>query len=106
LLEGCELSHVFEAVVAGDEVSRPKPCSEGLLMVCDHLGLAPASVVYVGDMQADIDCAREAGCVAVLAGWAAEPDQVSGAAFVAPTPSALVELVNAQGHGCPDGPFL
>ena len=53
----------FELVIGYEEVSatRQKPAPDGLLMCLDRLtGMAPGHVVYVGDHQIDIECARNA----------------------------------------------
>lgn len=99
LLESCGLTALFDAVVAGDEVARPKPCAEGLLMVCDQLRLAPPNVVYVGDTQADVDCAREAGCLAVVAGWACDAARIDGADVILTSPTAIAALVTPRAQG-------
>jgi HAD superfamily hydrolase (TIGR01549 family) len=62
-LEGEGLLDKFELVIGYEEVSaaRQKPAPDGLLMCLDHLtAMTPGHVVYVGDHQMDIECARNA----------------------------------------------
>jgi HAD superfamily hydrolase (TIGR01509 family) len=92
LLTSCGLAKHFYAVVAGDEVTRPKPCEDGLLAICDQLHLPPSRVAYVGDTQDDVDCARNAGCVAITTSWGGRSALVIGADIAVAAPAELLEL--------------
>lgn len=48
------------------EDCAPKPHPEGLLLIADHLGLRPATTVYVGDFVFDLQAARNAGMASGL----------------------------------------
>ena len=63
------LGHDFRVLIGPDEVTRPKPHPEPLLLAARHLDLAPERVAYVGDSPHDLAAARAAGMVAVGAGW-------------------------------------
>lgn len=93
LLASHGFSPLFGGVVAGDEVTRPKPCAEGLPMVCEQLHLAPENVAYVGDAQVDVDCALEAGCLAVVAAWGRDADDLERANTVVTSPAGIADLV-------------
>lgn len=71
-LERSGLLDLFDVVVTGHDVSRPKPDPEGLLLCLRRMGLAPADSVYVGDTIADMQASRAAGlhAVGVLTGAA------------------------------------
>ncbi|MBT1076516.1 HAD family hydrolase [Geobacter grbiciae] len=60
----------FDAVVLGKDVSKSKPDPEGILKCLDHLSVAPADALYVGDAPIDIFASRAAGVrvVSVLTG--------------------------------------
>jgi HAD superfamily hydrolase (TIGR01509 family) len=92
LLDSCGITRHFVSVVAGDEVSRPKPAPDGLLRVCKGLDVAPTRAAYVGDTQADIDCAIEAGCIAVLATWGDRNITAVGAHATAASPAQVTSL--------------
>ena len=62
----------FDAVVAGDEVTRQKPAPEGLLLACQILGVQGHESAYIGDSDADIECAKGAGAFPVRATWATD----------------------------------
>jgi HAD superfamily hydrolase (TIGR01509 family) len=83
----------FEVVVAGDEVDRPKPAPDGLLLAQKRLGLPLGATVYVGDAEVDLGCARAAGALGVHAGWGARPGVHVGTHAVAARPQDLVGLL-------------
>ncbi|GGR13583.1 HAD family hydrolase [Streptomyces roseolus] len=56
-------------VVVCYEDAVPKPAPDGLLLALDKLGVAPASAVFVGDMESDMHAARAAGVTPIGAGW-------------------------------------
>jgi HAD superfamily hydrolase (TIGR01509 family) len=51
----------FDAVVAGDEVTNPKPAPDIYLLAAEHLGLRPEECVAVEDSPVGIESARAAG---------------------------------------------
>jgi HAD superfamily hydrolase (TIGR01549 family) len=69
LLTATGLRPTLGPVLGADRASRPKPAPDGLMAVCDLLGLSPTEVAYVGDGPADVEVARGCGALAVAAGW-------------------------------------
>jgi phosphoglycolate phosphatase len=69
-------SGYFGSIVGAGDAPADKPAAEPV-----HLALAPsgvpagAEVWFVGDTAIDMECARNSGCVAVLLGDAAVPDE-------------------------------
>lgn len=63
------LAPYFDLVMTADDTSRHKPDPMPLVVASERLGLAPASVVYVGDSVHDLRCAQGAGAVDVAALW-------------------------------------
>lgn len=55
------LSRFFELVVTADDVSRPKPDSQGVDLILKAFSLGPAQVVFVGDSIIDQRTAVGAG---------------------------------------------
>jgi HAD superfamily hydrolase (TIGR01509 family) len=51
----------FDAVVAGDDVTNPKPAPDLYLLAAEDLGLKPAECVAVEDSPVGIESARAAG---------------------------------------------
>ncbi|MEN8376776.1 MAG: HAD-IA family hydrolase [Gemmatimonadota bacterium] len=60
----------FHAVVLDDDVERPKPDPQGILLAVERLELAVTEAVYVGDTASDMEAALAAGVRPVLATWA------------------------------------
>ncbi len=96
------LTEHFDVVVLDDDVRRPKPDPEGILLAVERLALAPARVVYVGDTASDMEAATLAGTSPLLATWAlsdpARRDRALAAARahgapVAATPAEALRLL-------------
>lgn len=67
----------FEAIIAGDTVSVPKPAGHMIRRFSDLTGLRPAEIAMVGDNSHDIEEARNGGAglaIAVLSGNAGLDD--------------------------------
>ena len=97
LLQGTGLRDRFEVVTGGDEVERPKPAPDGLLLTARRLGVAIDSVAYVGDNHTDMQAARAAGALAVGAGWGSLWRGDHPAHVVAHLPSELATIVGRHG---------
>lgn len=65
LLDALGWNAIFDTVVCGDTAARPKPAADPALHACAVLGLAPGEVLFVGDSETDVACARAAGCAVV-----------------------------------------
>ena len=80
-------------VMSGDTFAERKPHPRPLLMAAEHIAVAPADCVYVGDALRDVQAARAAGMVPLgvrfgyldaaddpdswpVAGWLDEPQQL------------------------------
>ena len=99
LLEGAGLSQYFETVVGGDEVSRPKPDPEGIVLACARLGAPPSAAAYIGDAPADIEAARRSEAMAVAAGWGHQFSPQVPADLVLQRPEEILSLAPAKpGH--------
>jgi phosphoglycolate phosphatase len=68
LLSKFGLRSFFDAVVARDDVARPKPNPEHALYLLRLLGVLPQEALYVGDHWSDAECASKAGLKFVLVG--------------------------------------
>jgi len=66
LLAALGLDVYFDAVVCGDTTAAPKPAADPALHACASLTLPPAATLFVGDSEADVRCARAAGCPVVV----------------------------------------
>ena len=73
-LERDGLRAFVDVVVGADDVPRPKPAPDGLLLAADLLGIPTGNCVFVGDSEVDAMAAEAAGVpfVAVLSGTTEE----------------------------------
>ena len=60
-LRNIGILHLFDVIVAGNEVSRGKPDPEILLRCAEGLGLEPARCLVIEDGELGIEAARRAG---------------------------------------------
>jgi HAD superfamily hydrolase (TIGR01549 family) len=65
----------FHVVVTDDDVARPKPAPDGLLLALERLGAAASETVYVGDSLVDLEAARAAGMAAFATLWPKGPEE-------------------------------
>src|ERR671937_197146 len=63
------LAHLFDAVVASDDVLRNKPYPDGILRALELLEARPDEAAYVGDSPFDVEAARRAGVHSVAVTW-------------------------------------
>jgi pyrophosphatase PpaX len=63
------LAHLFDAVVASDDLERNKPYPDGILRALELLEARPEEAAYVGDSPFDVEAAKRAGVYAVAVGW-------------------------------------
>ena len=67
LLGAAGLAERFALVLCADRPEQRKPAPELLTAACEHFGVSPRELIYVGDSRVDIAAARAARCpVAVV----------------------------------------
>lgn len=66
LLAELGLDGYFDIIVCGDTAAAPKPAPDPAFFACSALALSPADALFVGDSEADVACARAAGCPVVV----------------------------------------
>jgi len=94
LLDHTGLLEALTLVVGGDEVARPKPAPDGILLTCRRLGVQPGAAAYVGDAPSDLLAARAAGVVAIAAAWGHQFDPTVPADEVAASPQDLLATLS------------
>lgn len=72
-LEFFGLARFFAATVPVDEVARPKPAPDSLLLALERLGARAEEAVCLGDSPTDREAARAAGIASAAALWGAHP---------------------------------
>ncbi|MCO6453237.1 MAG: AI-2E family transporter [Caldilineales bacterium] len=88
------LTHLFDTIVAADDVRRLKPHPEPVEKAAANLGLEPDSCLMVGDTTVDVRSAQAAGArsVAVLCGFGAERE-LRDADLIIPSTTALTNYL-------------
>jgi pyrophosphatase PpaX len=61
-----ELKHYFSLLISLDDVTKPKPDPEPLLLAAERLGLQPVDCIYVGDAITDFQAATAAGMKIIM----------------------------------------
>ena len=69
LLEELGLAGRSGCVVSGDTLAERKPHPMQLLHAAELLGLEPGQCVYLGDAERDVQAARNAGMIPLVAGF-------------------------------------
>ena len=93
VLERAGLTAFFQTVVGGDEVARPKPNPEGLLLAARRLGVPVDATAYVGDAARDLEAAQACGALPVAAAWGQEFTGDARVAHVLHDPAGLAGLL-------------
>ena len=69
VMDGLGLASRSAVIVGGDTCARAKPFPDPLLHAAEQLSLKPATVLYVGDDERDVQAARAAGMPVLAAGY-------------------------------------
>ena len=85
-----------DVLVGGDEVRRPKPASDGLLLAAQRLGIVASAIAYIGDSPNDIGAARAAGSMSVAAAWGHQYDAAVPADVTLATPGDVLALLSSE----------
>ncbi|MCC3372314.1 HAD-IA family hydrolase [Cohnella sp. REN36] len=91
---------LMSAIVTLDDVQNPKPHPEPIRMALKQLGVMPESAIMVGDSEADIVSAREAGVVPIGVSWSLKGEEQMkrfGAIHVIHNMRELLNIVGVNG---------
>jgi HAD superfamily hydrolase (TIGR01509 family) len=69
-----QIEHLFDAVVTFDDVKKPKPHPEALLLAAKTLSVSPDEAIYIGDGHSDIEAAKSAGMKSIHISRTPHPD--------------------------------
>lgn len=98
-LELFKLQDLIDFSVSKEDVSRPKPDSEGIYLALKGLGGKESDIentVFIGDSGHDIECGKRAGCKTILVGWTLltlETLKAMGPDYIAETPEDLYQYI-------------
>jgi len=97
LITQLEIKPLINVVVAGDQVSEPKPHQEMFWEVAKELRCNPREIIMVGDSIWDIEMAKNCGAFAIGVTWGTHDEaelRGAGADVVCETPLALANHFN------------
>lgn len=84
-------------IVSGDTLSVRKPHPAPVLLACDIAGVDPATAIYIGDAERDIESGQQAGTATIAAayGYVTEDDDPRewNADVIAMTTEELTQIV-------------
>ena len=72
-LQKLNIKDLFDLVVCGDEVARPKPYPDGVIKILETLLIKPEDALYLGDSPLDAEAAKSAGVRFALTLWDSLP---------------------------------
>lgn len=85
-------------LIAGDDVSVPKPSPEGLIKASQMLSIEPSDIIYLGDDRRDVMAANDAGMLSIAARYgyleAGDDAKSWGAQYIIDKPSELLDFLN------------
>lgn len=68
-LKALQMDHLFEVIITGDDVNKPKPDPEGIFKALSILGVENDEAMYIGDSDADIEAGFGANVCTVGVKW-------------------------------------
>ena len=95
VLVGAGIAELFDAVIGYEDTTIHRPHPEPIQLALTKLVAAPEDSMVVGDLPADIEAGRAAGCRTCLVTWGALRDftESANADLVAETPEQLLLLL-------------
>jgi phosphoglycolate phosphatase len=69
ILEGLKISGLFEVVTGGDTTDRRKPDPKPLMRTLEKMEATPATAIFVGDSDIDVETATSAGTLSILVAY-------------------------------------
>jgi HAD superfamily hydrolase (TIGR01509 family) len=97
-LAAAGLERAFAAVVAGDDVARCRPDAEPYLLAAARLGRPPSRCVLIGNSNASVEAARDAGMAVVAVAPRSASDAASAATAAAVAAGADAETAASAGR--------
>lgn len=65
VMKSVNLKGFFDIIIGTDDVEKPKPAPDMILLACERCDCKPIEAIYVGDMPMDMIAGRRAGVTAV-----------------------------------------
>lgn len=93
---------LFDIIVTPQDVTHPKPDTEGISLIAKQLGVAPGNMVMVGDTPIDVITGKNAGVAKTIGlthGFGSKEElQKSGADHIVDNLSAIRPIIDKLGN--------
>jgi HAD superfamily hydrolase (TIGR01509 family) len=64
-LEKTSFKNCIDLIITREDVKKPKPSPEQILLAIDRLSIPPSRCIMIGDMPTDIEAAKKAGVMSI-----------------------------------------
>lgn len=91
-----EIKPYFSQVICSDDTPRGKPYPDPLLRYLEITRAAPGEILFIGDTESDLQCARAAGVTFGLALWGYVSGQSISCDYYFSNPWEIVNAVTAS----------
>lgn len=95
-LNKLSLINVFDYIVTDDDVEWSKPNGEGIKRILSHYNSVPSDAVFIGDTDADILAARDAGVSSIGVNWYKKRNFLKSPDIISDSPLDLI-YTNTEG---------
>ncbi len=68
-LECLNMKDLFDVIITGDDVDKPKPHPEGVNTALEHLNIKNTEAIFLGDSDADIQAGKQAKVHTIGVQW-------------------------------------
>ncbi|WP_102275086.1 HAD family hydrolase [Cytobacillus massiliigabonensis] len=68
-LKYLNMEKMFDVIITGDDVSKPKPHPEGINKALQQLGMLAGEAIFLGDSDADIQAGKQAKVFTIGVQW-------------------------------------
>jgi phosphoglycolate phosphatase/pyrophosphatase PpaX len=101
-MKALNMENLFDAIVTGDDVAKPKPDPEGIHKGLELLHVSSGEALFVGDSDADIGAGKQANVFTVGVNWL--PDYQTATFSVQPDVmfKAVTEFLELMERGVSD----
>lgn len=68
-LKALQMDDLFDIIITGDDVTKPKPHPEGVIKALSILGVKSNEAMFIGDSDADVQAGIEANVSTIGVDW-------------------------------------
>lgn len=105
-LKSLRMDNLFDVIITGDDVDKPKPHPEGLIKALSLLGVENSDAIFIGDSDADIHAGVQANVYTIGVHWL--PDYQSSEFTIEPNSvfKSVSEFIDSLETGIPNSSLM